>query len=143
MRELRGAAGHRSLAIAGAAAVGSARLQTDTSIELSPDAARARLPELQAQLAVRRSTTHFARAGVALVGSAIFTGAAAKLFWDSIRFPVLGALSAVVAAGLIVFAWRQYRRGMSHHRRELELFASLQAVHRALHLDDPAALLPR
>lgn len=118
-------------------------MQTDTSNELSPDVARARLPELQAQLAVRRSTTHFARAAVSLVGSAIFTGAAAKLFWDSVRFPVLGAVSAVVAAGLIVFAWRQYRRAMSHHRRELELFASLQAVHRALHLDDPAALLPR
>ena len=143
MRGLRGAAGHRALAIPGAAAVGSARLQTETSIDLSPEMARARLPELQAQLAVRRSKTHFARAGVALVGSAIFTGAAAKLFWDSIRFPVLGAVSAVIAAGLIVFAWRQYRQGMSHHRRELELFASLQAVHRALHLDDPAALLPR
>jgi hypothetical protein len=118
-------------------------LQTESSIELSPEVARARLPELQAELAVRRSTTHFARAGVALVASAVFTGAAAKLFWDSIRFPVLGALSALVALGLIVFAWIQYRRGTAHHRRELELFASLQAVHRALHLDDPGALLPR
>jgi hypothetical protein len=49
----------------------------------------------------------------------------------------------VLAAGLVVFAWIPYRRGIAHHRRELELFASLQAVHRALHLDDPAALLPR
>jgi len=143
MRGLRGAAGHHALAIAGAGAVGSARLQTESSIELSPDVARARLPELQAQLAVRQSTTHFARAGVALVASAVFTGAAAKLFWDSIRFPVLGAISATIASALIVFAWSQYRRGRNHHRRELELFASLQAVHRALHLDDPAALLPR
>jgi len=118
-------------------------LQTESSIELSPEVARTRLPELQAELAVRRSTTHFARAGVALVASAVFTGAAAKLFWDSIRFPVLGALSALVALGLIVFAWIQYRRGTVHSRRELELFASLQAVHRALHLDDPGALLPR
>jgi hypothetical protein len=118
-------------------------LQTESSIELSPEVARERLPELQAQLAVRQSTTHFARAGVALVACAIFTGAAAKLFWDSIRFPVLGAASVVLAIGLVVFAWVQYRRGVAHHRRELELFASLQAVHRALHLDDPAALLPR
>jgi hypothetical protein len=118
-------------------------LQTESSNELSPEMARARLPELQAKLAVRRSTTHFARAGVALVASAVFTGAAAKLFWDSIRFPILGALSAVVASGLIVFAWVQYRRGMAHYRREMELFASLQAVHRVLHLDDPGALLPR
>jgi hypothetical protein len=118
-------------------------LQTEYSIELSPEVARARLPELQAQLAVRQSTTHFAARGGGAGGLGDFTGAAAKLFWDSIRFPVLGALSALVASSLIVFAWTQYRRGMSHHRRELELFASLKAVHRALHLDDPAALLPR
>jgi hypothetical protein len=118
-------------------------LQTESTNELSPEAARARLPALQAQLAVRQSTTHFARAGVALVASAVFTGAAAKLFWDSIRFPILGAVSAVIAAGLIIFAWVQYRRGTAHYRREMELFASLQAVHRALQLDDPGALLPR
>jgi hypothetical protein len=118
-------------------------LQTELSTELTPEVARARLPQLQAQLAVRRSTTHFARAGAALVACAVFTAAAAKLFWDSIRFPVLGALSLALGSALVVFAWIQYRRGMAHHRRELELFASLQAVHRALHLDDPAALLPR
>jgi hypothetical protein len=118
-------------------------LQTESSIELSPEVARARLPQLQAELAVRRSTTYFARAGVALVASAIFTGAAAKLFWDSIRFPILGAISAVIASGLIIYAWVQYRRGTVHYRREMELFRSLQAVHRALHLDDPGALLPR
>ena len=118
-------------------------LQTESSTELSPEAARARLPELQRQLAVRQSTTHFARSGVALVACAIFTGAAAKLFWDSIRFPILGALSVVIAIALVVYAWVQYRRGMAHYRHEMELFASLQAVHRALHLDDPGALLPR
>ena len=118
-------------------------MQTQPSNELTPEVARSRLPELQAQLAVRQSTTHFARAGVALVACAIFTAAAAKLFWDSIRFPVLGVVAAAIAVGLVVFASVQYRRGMAHHRRELELFASLQAVHRALHLDDPAALLPR
>lgn len=118
-------------------------MQTEPSNELTPEVARSRLPELQAQLAVRQSTTHFARAGVALVACAIFTAAAAKLFWDSIRFPVLGVVAAAIAVGLVAFAWVQYRRGMAHHRRELELFASLQAVHRALHLDDPAALLPR
>jgi O-antigen/teichoic acid export membrane protein len=118
-------------------------LQTESSTELSPQVARARLPELQAQLAVRQSTTHFARSGVSLVGCAIFTAAAAKLFWDSIRFPVLGAVATALAIALVVYAWVQYRRGMMQYRREMELFASLQAVHRALHLDDPAALLPR
>ena len=118
-------------------------MRTESKTELSPEVARARLPALQAELAVRRSTTHFARAGVSLVASAIFTGAAAKLFWDSIRFPILGAVSAAVASGLVVFAWVQYRRGLVQYRREVELFASLQAVHRVLHLDDPGALLPR
>jgi len=118
-------------------------LQTEPSTELTPEAARARLPELQAQLAVRQSTTHFARAGVALVASSVFAAAAAKLFWDSIRFPVVGAVALLLASALVVYAWIQYRRGQAHHRRELELFASLQAAHRALHLDDPPALLPR
>ena len=118
-------------------------LQTESSTELSPEVARSRLPELQRQLAVRQSTTHFARSGVSLVACAIFTGAAAKLFWDSIRFPILGAVSTAIALGLVVFATTQYRRGMANHRREMELFASLQEVHRALHLDDPGALLPR
>jgi uncharacterized membrane protein len=118
-------------------------LSPESSTELSPEVARARLPELQAQLAVRQSTTHFARAGVALVACSVFTAAAAKLFWDSIRFPVLGAASVLVAIALVAYAWVQYRRGQVHHRRELELFSSLRAVHRALHLDDPAALLPR
>ena len=118
-------------------------MQNQPSTELSPELARARLPELQAQLAVRQSITHFARAGVALVASSIFTAAAAKLFWDSIRFPVFGAASVLLASGLVIYAWIQYRRGIAHQRRELELFAYLQAVHRALHLDDPGALLPR
>lgn len=110
---------------------------------LSPQEATARLPELQSQLASRRSTAYFARTGVALVGSAIFSGAAAKLFWDSIRFPVLGAMSIAVALSLVVFAWRQYRKGQALLRHELELYASLKDVHRTLQLDDPAALLPR
>ncbi|HET6982903.1 MAG TPA: hypothetical protein VFI53_12225, partial [Myxococcaceae bacterium] len=76
-------------------------MQTESSTELSPEVARARLPELQRQLAVRQSTTHFARSGVSLVASAIFSGAAAKLFWDSIRFPILGALSVVIAIALV------------------------------------------
>jgi len=49
----------------------------------------------------------------------------------------------LLAIGLVVYAWIQYRRGQVHYRREMELFTSLKAVHRALHLDDPAALLPR
>ena len=118
-------------------------MQIEPSTELSPEVARARLPELEASLASRKSTVHFARSGVSLVACIIFTAAAAKLFWDSIRFPILGAVAVLIAVGLVVYAWAQYRRGRVHLHQELELFARLQAVHRVLHLDDPSALLPR
>ena len=110
---------------------------------LSPQEASARLPELQAQLASRRSTAYFARTAVALVGSAIFSAAAAKLFWDSIRFPILGAVSILLSVVLVAFAWAQYRRARVLLATELQLYASLKDVHRTLRLDDPAALLPR
>jgi predicted Na+-dependent transporter len=110
---------------------------------LSPQEAQARLPELQSQLASRQSTAYFARTAIALVASAVFSAAAAKLFWDSIRFPVLGATSILLAVGLVAYAWGQYRRARAHLQTELRLFASLKDVHRALQLDDPAALLPR
>ena len=110
---------------------------------LSPQEAQARLPELQSRLASRRSTAHFARTAIALVASAVFSAAAAKLFWDSIRFPVLGAVSILLAAVLVVYAWRQYRQARAFLETELQLYASLKDVHRALQLDDPAALLPR
>ena len=103
----------------------------------------ARLPELQSQLASRRSTAYFARTAVALVGSAIFSAAAAKLFWDSIRFPVLGAVSILLAVVLVGVAWKQHRRARALLAIELQLYASLKDVHRTLQLDDPAALLPR
>jgi SNF family Na+-dependent transporter len=118
-------------------------LQTEPPIELTPSDARAQLPALQAQLASRRSTVHFARTGVALVGSLIVTAAAGKLFWDSIRFPILGVLAVLLAMALVVYAMVQYRRGQRHLQRELELFASLKAAHRALNLDNPSALLPQ
>jgi len=110
---------------------------------LSPQEAQTRLPELQTQLASRQSTAYFARTAVALVASAVFSAAAAKLFWDSIRFPVLGALAILLAGGLVVYAWKQYRRAQAHLQTELQLYDSLKDVHRALQLDDPAALLPR
>jgi hypothetical protein len=103
----------------------------------------ARLPELQSQLASRQSTAHFARTAIALVASAVFSAAAAKLFWDSIHFPVLGAVAILLAVGLVAFAWSQYRRARTLLQHELQLYASLKDVHRTLQLDDPGALLPR
>jgi ABC-type glycerol-3-phosphate transport system permease component len=118
-------------------------LQTEQPIELTPSDARARLPGLQAELASRRSTIHFARTGVSLVAALILTAASAKLFWDSVRFPVLGLVATVLASALVAYAAVQYRRGQRHLQRELELFASLKAAHRALNLDNPSALLPQ
>jgi hypothetical protein len=107
------------------------------------DAPRVELESLRAQLASRASTVHFARTGVALVAAFIFTGAAAKLFWDSIRFPRLGLAAVLVALGLVVYAAIHYRRGKRELKRELELFESLKGVRHSLRLDDPASLLPR
>jgi hypothetical protein len=107
------------------------------------DARRAELETLRAQLASRASTVHFAHTGVSLVVAFIFTGAAAKLFWDSIRFPRLGLVAVLVALGLVVYAAVHYRRGKRELVRELALFESLKGVRHSLRLDDPASLLPR
>jgi hypothetical protein len=101
------------------------------------------LESLRAQLASRTSTVHFAHTGVSLVAAFIFTGAAAKLFWDSIRFPRLGLVAALVAVALVVYAVVQYRRGKRELARELALYESLKMVRHTLRLDDPASLLPR
>lgn len=101
------------------------------------------LESLRAQLASRTSTVHFAHTGVALVAAFIFTGAAAKLFWDSIRFPRLGLVAVLIAAALVAYAFVQYRRGRRDLARELALFQSLKDVRQSLRLDDPASLLPR
>jgi hypothetical protein len=111
----------------------------------SPDlkSARTELAALRAQLASRTSTVHFAHTGVALVAAFIFTGAAAKLFWDSIRFPRLGLGALLIALGLVVYAAVRYRRGRRELARELVLYQSLKNVRHTLQLDDPASLLPR
>jgi hypothetical protein len=107
------------------------------------DARRVELESLRAQLASRTSTVHFAHTGVSLVAAFIFTGTAAKLFWDSIRFPRLGLVAALAAVGLVIYAFIQYRRGKRELARELVLFESLKMVRHTLRLDDPASLLPR
>lgn len=109
----------------------------------SLDASGIELASLRAQLASRSSTVHFARTAIALVLALIFTGAGAKLFWDSIRFPRLGLAAILVAIGLVSYAGVHYRRGRRELKRELELFESLKGVRRSLRLDDPASLLPR
>lgn len=107
------------------------------------DAERVQLASLRAQLASRQSTVHFAHTGVSLVVAFIFAGAAAKLFWDSIRFPRWGLVAALVALALVVYATVQYRRGRRALAHELSLFESLKGVRHSLRLDDPASLLPK
>ena len=43
------------------------------------------------------------------------SGAAAKLFWDSLKVPYLGFALVAVVLGLVSYSWVHYRKG----RREL------------------------
>jgi len=106
------------------------------------DPAWEELERLQKQLESRQSILHFAKGGVALLLSLIFAGAAAKLFWDSVRFPILGILTSVLSLSLMIYALRRYLSGRRLLRRELEQFESLKALRRRLRIDDPALNLP-
>ncbi|MBF5044006.1 hypothetical protein FGE12_16530 [Aggregicoccus sp. 17bor-14] len=104
---------------------------------------RAELERLQAGLASRKSIRHYAHAAVSTVVALIVTGAAIKLFRDSAKVPYLGYVAAAMALGLFTYALVQGLKGRRHMADELERFASLEALRRALHLDDPSQLLPR
>ncbi len=103
----------------------------------------AELERLQKELESRHSISHFARAGVSTLGALIFGSAAAKLFHDSVRFPILGLLATVLFLALAGYALRQYLRGKRILRVELERFESLKALRRRLRIDDPSIQLPR
>ena len=114
-----------------------------TELVEDPSAARAELDRLQSGLADRRSIVHFARSGVAVVVAMIFACAAAKLFWDSAKLPYLGIAASVFALAAAIYSLVQHRRAKRLRDDENARFAKLQALRRSLHLDDPAALLPR
>ena len=105
--------------------------------------ARAEFERLQKELESRRSIAHFARTGVSSLAALICAGAAAKLFYDSIRFPILGLIAAVLCVGLVSYAVHHYRTGRRLLKRELEHFESLKALRRTLRIDDPFVQLPR
>jgi hypothetical protein len=109
---------------------------------LDPLESRAELDRLSEQLSARQSVTCFAQSAIALVLALIFAGTAAKLFWDSLRTPLLGAAASALAAGLVVYAVIRYLRGKRLLRTELAGFERLQGLRRELKLDDPSALLP-
>ncbi len=61
---------------------------------------RQELERLQKELEARESTLHFAHAGVSFLFALMLAAAAAKLFWDSIRLPILGIVAAGCSIGL-------------------------------------------
>jgi hypothetical protein len=107
------------------------------------DEARAELERLQKELESRHSVGHFARTGIASLAALIFAGAAAKLFHDSVRFPILGVIASALCLGLGAYAVHQYRRGKRLLKIELARFESLKALRRTLRIDAPSAQLPR
>ena len=105
--------------------------------------ARQELERLQKELEARESTMHFAHAGVSLLFAVILAGASAKLFWDSIRLPILGIAAAVCSATLMCYSVIRYLRGQRALKWELQRYQLLRALRRSLNIDDPSALLPR
>lgn len=107
------------------------------------DQFRKEFERLQKELESRQSVLYFAQSGVATVLSLIFAGASAKLFWDSVRFPILGFLTSALALGLALYALRRYWSGRRLLKNELEQFESLKDLRRRLRIDDPSVHLPR
>lgn len=104
--------------------------------------ARAELDRLQQDLSSRQSTPCFAQAAISLVVALIFSGAAAKLFWDSLRTPMIGFAAAALALGLAAFGVLRYRKGKAILQGELTRYERAKALRRELRLDDPRSLLP-
>ncbi|MDY7231688.1 hypothetical protein [Hyalangium rubrum] len=104
---------------------------------------RSQLDLLQESLATRQSVLHFAHTGVSFLIALIMAGAAAKLFWDSLRVPVLAFAASGVSLGLVVYALVHYRKGRRALTEELKRYGDLLELRRQLKLDNPSALLPR
>jgi hypothetical protein len=104
---------------------------------------QAQLERLQESLSTRQSTLHFAHAGVSFIVSLLLGGAAAKLFWDSVKTPKLAFVVTAVSVGLVVYAIVHLTKGRRALAEELKQYTSLLELRRRLHLDDPSSLLPR
>jgi hypothetical protein len=78
-----------------------------------------------------------------LIVALIFGGAAAKLFWDSSKVPVLGFAATVVALGLLIYSLVRYTKGHRELAEELKRYGDLLELRRRLQLDNPSTLLPR
>ena len=109
-----------------------------------PAELKQKLDQLQAELATRRSTTHFAHTAVTLTAALIVAGATGKLFWDA-RHPIVYAaayLGTALSLGLVTYAVWQFGVGKRVLANELMRFEELKVVRKQLQLDDPASLLP-
>lgn len=110
----------------------------------APANPRQRYDALAANLSSRKSTTHFAHAGVSLVLTIIFAGTAGRIFWkaeaDMLPF---GWVAAIAAAVVFLYAAVRLFIGRSRLQAELTDFAQLQSLREQLGLDDPARLMPR
>jgi hypothetical protein len=113
---------------------------------MTPDATldpRRQYDALAAALSSRKSTTHFAHAGVASVVTLILGGTAGRLFYkgDLDDQQLAAAVGAATLIGLF-YALVRVLIGMRRLKVELADFARLQALRSELGLDDPARLMP-
>ena len=109
----------------------------------NPEELRSQLERLQESLATRQSILHFAHTGVSFIVAMLLAGAAAKLFWDSARVPVVAFAATMVSLGLVAYGLSHYGKGRRAMAQELERFAALLELRRQLKLDNPSQLLPR
>jgi hypothetical protein len=93
-----------------------------------------RLEKLQEELSARQSVLHFSHAAVSMILALILAGAAAKLFWDSIRVPILGWVASAVSIGCAWYSVSRYRVGRRAYRDELARFESMKALRSRLGL---------
>lgn len=100
---------------------------------------------LQGELSTRRSTTHYARAAVAILAGLLLSGTAGKMLHDAKTdfFYTFGTIIAVVAISLGAFAVFSYLAGRKAMRKELVRLAELRALRQELGLDDPGKMLPQ
>jgi hypothetical protein len=109
----------------------------------TPEELRSELDRLQESLSTRQSILHFAHTGVSFIVAMLVAGAAAKLFWDSVRAPVLAYVATAISLGLVFYGLSHYRRGRRALADELKRYGALLELRRQLKLDNPSALLPQ
>ncbi|WP_224366598.1 hypothetical protein [Hyalangium versicolor] len=109
----------------------------------TPQDPRSQLERLQERLATRQSILHFAHSAISFIVALIFSGAAAKLFWDSTKLPVLAFGATTLALALATYALVRYLKGRRELAEELKRYGDLLELRRQLNLDNPSTLLPR